>query len=179
MKRIAYSFLLIAFMSCGPSLDTRMYSHVAIKFRDSLEKEFLLLSVREDRLIVSEYDSEGKILDGSLIGSAEAIPFTRVEKIYHPLGPDGLPIFLGGLAGCVCGGVIGTAVYYDANAGGGNRYPKAPYIGIAIGLPTGILIGYLLQSGDSHYSLSSTKEVDELRQHSFFHTEPPELQKIK
>jgi len=177
MKRIAYSFLLIFLLSCGASRDTSKRSHFVIKMRDSLQKEFLLLSVREDTLIVSPYETYG--ISGSLIGSAEAIPFRVVERIYIPHTYVGNSVFWGGFAGCFVGGCIGSAVYTNGNEDGRNRYPNAPYIGIALGIPAGMLVGYLLQSGDTHYSLTSQLDIAGLREHAFFQTEPPELQKIK
>jgi len=180
MKRIAYSFLLIALLSCGASRDTEKRSHFVIKMRDSVEKEFLLLSVRSDTLIVSPYDAIGIVLPGSLIGSAETISFSRIERIYIPHIYNGNSVFWGGFAGCFLGGCIGSVVWMNANQGSDQGHlTAAPYIGIALGIPAGMLVGYLMQSGDSQYSLSSELDINILRKHAFFQTEPPELQKIK
>ena len=181
MKRIAYSFLLVALLSCGSDVPTPK-NRITLQFRDSVIKDYYLLSVREHSLAVSSYRGAEET-DSSLINAAEIIPFGKIESIYYKGRTNftdiALPASVLGCAGSAYGASIGgLSILGDGNGPHGWAYTG---IGMACGCAVGAVGGYLLSSQERQYNPSLSSDIKKLQsERSFYHTaEPPELQKIK
>ena len=177
MKRIAYSFLLVALMSCGNNLPTAE-NVIRIEVQNTAPTEYVLLSLRGQSLVVSKYVTEARPVY-SLIASAQIIPLDKVDRIYYDhqasIGSTGLPgiggCFLGTAAGCGTGLSLGKG-FSTVVAGG--------FIGGFLGFALGIIIGTKISTSEKIFFPERKDDVDEIRKLVFFPDgEPPELQKIK
>ncbi len=175
MKRITYSFLLIALFTGCSSRSELKGSRILIQFRDTIPHEYNLLSVRESALVVEPgaYDSPGQPF---------IIPFSRINHVIHDVGGKATGTLLGGAAGW--GAVLVAAIIYlvaahpDIGSGEGFGF------GVAfISLPAiviGMATGYIISTDEGAFDTSKAHDRDALRDFSRYpDQEPSELQKIK
>ena len=177
MKRIVYSCLLIALLSCGSSRQDDY--HIKVAIRDSTINDFYLLSVRKFTLVVSPY--YGNIItDDSLVAHAQVIPFDKIEAIYYRAKEStGILPGLGGslfgtAVGCVAGG------YSMKQEGDLLTLFAGGTIGAFLGFGAGMLIANALQQPKEKFLVDFWRHTDQLRTQAIFpEIEPSELQKIK
>jgi len=182
MKRIGYSLLFIAFMSCGgvqrPSSST---NRIVIQFRDSVIKDFYLLSVRENSLVVAPYQAYDVSID-SLIASAAVVPFSKIEALFKKSRPSASDVAGWGFMGCMVGGAAGfisCAPYVSWTGDGGDdkRAIQNFYFGLSSGFLTGILIGIFHNMSDEEFYLNSKENIERVRKRAIYpNYEPYELQ---
>ncbi|MDP4229809.1 MAG: hypothetical protein Q8916_05320 [Bacteroidota bacterium] len=186
MKKIASSLLLVVLLSCGTS-QPNVHNRISIQFRDSAIGDFFLLSVRDHSVVVAPYASE-YISVGSLIITAKNVPFEKIEKIYYK--GDRMPgsIVLPALGGAAIGGC--ATCHYQCNItgdGGGmsadeiHRQERIQLFGLGGGFLAGALLGYFFNYQDQEYSLTSTHDIQHLRNFYalFPNKEPSDLEQIK
>jgi hypothetical protein len=182
MKRAAYSFLLIALLSCGSSTPSSR-SRVTVQFRDSIIQDYYLLSVRDNSLVVAPYSEEGETVS-TLIKSASILPFENIDLVLHrgemTPGDILLPASAIGVGGCIGGCYSGGGISLTGDGGGDHGSEYALY-GLGIGCGIGAAAGYLISSQDREFQPSKKNDMEKLKNlYSFFKiVEPPELKKIK
>ena|SRR5947209_17459004 len=102
MKRIAYSFLLVTLLSCGTHSPSS-HNRITLQFRDSIIKDFYLLSVRDSSLVVAPYQT-GEIEMHQLIAESQNIRLDMIERIFDKGDHDAGSILFPSLAGGLLGG---------------------------------------------------------------------------
>jgi hypothetical protein len=180
MKRIFCSVIFVFFMSCGgiqpPSSST---NRIVIQFRDSIIRDYYLLSVRENALVVAPYQSSYFPID-SLIASASVIPFSKIEGLFKKSRPSGSDVAGWGFLGFLVGSGSGffTAIPYAYSHGGDSRRPIENFnFAIGTGFITGILIGIFHNMSDEEFYLNSKEHIDQVRKRAVYpNYEPYELQ---
>ena len=183
MKRIAYSFLLIAVLSCGHS-EPSSHNRITVQFRDSI-KDYFLLSVRDSSLIVAPYRSEPTEMF-QLVSDMKKIPLNTIEKIYNKgTGyPSSIVFPTLGLAACLeC---AATPIHLGSDGGGMSEadikavHQKQIYFPI-IGAIAGGLFGYYALYRDKEVSIKTADDIRNLKIFFAFYPdkEPPQLRIIK
>jgi hypothetical protein len=173
MKRIAYSFLLIFLLSCGPRSELKG-NRVLINFRDTIPHEYYLIAVHDSGLVVSPgfFDNAG---------SPFIIPFSRISRVRHDVGGKTTGMLLGGLIGCTS--AMGTAIAIGTAGGNAGSGEGVAFGAAFVSLPAlalGMIIGYNSSDDDKIFDLSKAHDRDALREFARYPDhEPPELQKIK
>jgi hypothetical protein len=179
MKRIAYSFLLIALLSCGSHLASPG-NRIRLQIRDSTIEDFFLLAVRNDAVVVSPFRDDDIVAD-VLIAHAHVISFAKTEAISYK--PERSASILPGLGGCLIGTAAGCLLGGYSTKGEGDISTLLGYgtVGGTAGFAAGMLIAIALKSQPDDKVIYDIKShTDELRDHAIYYDqEPPELQKIK
>jgi hypothetical protein len=184
MKRIAYSFLLIALLSCGKSQPSSSTNRIVIQFRDSVIRDFYLLSVRDESLVVAPY-TEDNVSIKSLVDSAHVVPFSKIEALYKRSRPDASEVIGSGFVGCLVGGVCGcfTALPYVSfgdHSGDGKKAEQNLLFGFGSGIVTGVVLGLIENTSDKQFFLDTKDHLNDVRERAVYpHYEPYELQKIR
>src|SRR5438552_293094 len=129
MKRIAYSFLFVALMSCS-SAPSSSSNRIQVEFRDSVIKDFYLLAVRDSALVVAPYTTDYSSID-TLISDAHIVPFHKVEHLYKNSSPSLSDELWAGGTGFAIGGCYSIVPYFFAGAGDGG--PGKYEVGLPIG----------------------------------------------
>ncbi len=172
MKRIAYSLFLIALLSCGskPSSST---NRIVIQFRDSVIKDYYLLSLREHSVVVTPYTNDYSSVD-TLVAQAQVVSFEKIEKLYRKSTPTLSDELWFGGAGCALGGFTSASVYVFADR------RKFDFSSPLIGLSTGLLVGLLVNASYEELYLDTPEHLLVTRRRALYRDEEPiELQKIK
>jgi hypothetical protein len=176
MKRIAYSFLLVAVLSCGRAPSSSS-NRVKIEFRDSVINDYYLLAVRDSALVIAPYSTDYSSID-TLIAHAQVIPFRKVEHLYKNSSASLSDELWAGGTGLAIGGCYSCVPYFFAGSGDGT--PKYD-VGLPIGgFAAGLFLGLIMNTGYHERFLDSKEHLELVKSRSFYQNgEPPELQKIK
>ncbi len=184
MKRIVYSFLLIAVLSCGHS-EPSSHNRISVQFRDSI-RDYFLLSVRDSSLIVAPYQSKSVEMY-QLLSDMQNIPLNKIEKIYDKgTGYPSSIVFpaLGGAALAEC--ATGTLRFSSGDGGGMSeaeskvQHQKQIYFPIG-GAIAGGLFGYYAIYRNREVSIATANAMKNFRIWYAFYPdqEPVQLRMIK
>lgn len=177
MKRIAYSFLLVALLSCGSSPSSSNFV-IKIEFRDSVINDYFLLAVRDSALVISPYTSKNTSIE-SLNAHAQVVAFSKIGRLYKTSTASLEDELWFGAAGCAAGGCYSVIPYLFA--GGGDGHPGKYDFGIPIGgLAGGLVLGLLANSTYSERFLDTKEHIELVKTRAYYKdVEPPELQQLK
>jgi hypothetical protein len=177
MKRIAYSFLFVALLSCGSSPSSSNFV-IKIEFRDSVINDYFLLSVRDSALVITPYTTDYASID-SLNAHAQVVAFSKIGRLYKTSSASLDDELWFGATGCAVGGCYSVIPYFFGG-GSGDGHPKYN-VAIPIGgLAGGLVLGLLANSSYSERFLDSKEHIELVKSRAFYKNgEPPELQKIK
>ena len=166
MKRIAYSFLLIALISCGAT--PHVNYHTWVRFQDSTLHDCSLLNIRYEMLIVTPYRAVYYHGD-----SIYFIPFRKIKRIYQEHEKTELGTYIGGAVGLTAG-FLGVYLSHPQHAQFG------PALVPLFTLAAGLLIGHNFDKNISVFDVSRSDDIELLKQFALYpEHEPPELQRIK
>jgi hypothetical protein len=185
MKHITFCFLLIALLSCGSSRPSS-HNRITLQFRDSIIKDYYLLSVRDSSLVVAPYQT-GNVEMNQLITESQNISVNTIERVYAKGDHQSSALFFSTLAGAGLGACAASPPHLTTGDGGGMTEAEVKAqqqrliffpIGGAI---AGGLFGYFAFYRDKEISIASH---DNRRSFRTFYSiypdrEPPELQKIR
>ncbi|MDP4220847.1 MAG: hypothetical protein Q8916_05315 [Bacteroidota bacterium] len=184
MKRILSSLFLMVLLSCGQS-HAPLANHVVVRMRDNSTKDYFLLAIHDSSLIVAPFVKGESIDLGSLVGSAESIPFSSIRVVTHSEKASGDDEFIGGFIGCFTGGTIGGCAAAQSAFGENSVPPTLPvavlYIASPfIGIGVGVLIADLMAAGNEEYFLDTKPQIENLRHFAYYSKqEPPQLKILK
>jgi len=172
MKRIVYSFLLIALMSCGAARQEHD-DIITLQFRDLSTRRYYLLSMRDSSMLVSSIDST---LD---FFTAEKISFSKIAYVRRVRSSASSGTFAGAGIGLAAGAVTAPFVIHSKGEAREGDFPAQ--ITFALGTCiAGGLIGCVASGDQITYDLTVPTDRESLKQFPLFRDgEPPQLRNIK
>lgn len=184
MKRLVYSFLLIALLSCGSS-NPSSHNRITVQFRDSI-KDYFLLSVRDSSIVVAPYRSTSVEMF-ELLSDMKSIPLNSIEKIYSKGSGNSSSIFFPSLGLAACFECAASPIHISTGDGGGmseaevkSVQQKQIYFPI-IGAVAGGLFGYYALYRDKEIAITTADDIKIFREWYAFYPdrEPPQLRIFK
>lgn len=176
MKYIGSCLLVSLLLSCSSRPLPSSRNRIVLESRDGLSREYFLLAVRPDAIVVSPYSPDAERSE-MLFPGASVIPVADVDHLVYQYGPtiNHMSWLLPGMFG----GALGLIGFFEDLYGERARLTYTLSLGIP-GFLAGFGLSFFTHTDDQEYFVDTKAHIRQLKERAIFqYDEPPELQRLR